>query len=197
MTRHIARSVTHFSRARNIHSSPLNRQLVGPPDPVSHLRPVIYDDKPELYPIQHPYSLHEFRDPAKDTNEHEDDFGNYELKLRTAQLDAFSHQFWTEVRVSLTFLKLKMNSCSHRPTLGLKQPKPLSWMPCPHPLVRTIASRHSHISTSSGWSMSRHVSRCTPPSCVHVVDRTCSLRLGFGTGHGGLNSASHSLYLIP
>ncbi|KAG9226275.1 hypothetical protein CCMSSC00406_0003154 [Pleurotus cornucopiae] len=71
--------------------------LVGPIDPVSNLRPVIYDDAPSLPPtintnIRHPYSLFEFV-PA--TVLHEDDL-ELQYKLQRQQLDAFHQTFWTD-----------------------------------------------------------------------------------------------------
>jgi len=80
-------------QARLIHSSPQQRDLVAPPDPISHIRPIIYDDAPSPTPpalLRHPYSLSEF-----DTNAH-NRLGNYELQfnLQRHQLDAFHHNFW-------------------------------------------------------------------------------------------------------
>lgn len=77
---------------RTFHSSPLCRDLVGPPDPVSHLRPVVYDDAP-LPPsdVRHPYSLREF---TGDTRE-------YQWKIQRQQLDAYNQEFWTDVSISL------------------------------------------------------------------------------------------------
>jgi hypothetical protein len=85
---------------REMYSSPRHRsQLVGPPDALSHLRPVVYENLPITSRVQHPYSLHEFRELEESSSEHEDDYGNYELKLRMAQQDAFNHEFWSEVRM--------------------------------------------------------------------------------------------------
>jgi hypothetical protein len=83
---------------RGLHSQPrpgTGRQLVGPPDPISHLRPVIYDDPSlSIQPKQlnHPYSLAEF-------SNQECSFEDLELlyKLQSQHLDAFNHQFWFDV----------------------------------------------------------------------------------------------------
>ena len=76
--------------------------LVGPPDPVSNLRPVIYDEpegsvegkrrritvveRTKTSPT-HPYSLEEFDgDPA-----------DYSWRLERKRLDAYNHAFWSDV----------------------------------------------------------------------------------------------------
>ena len=77
---------------RPFHASVVCQHLVGPPDPVSHLRPVIYDDAPPPPPqTRHPYSLKEF---TGDTRE-------YQWKMQRQELDAHNHQFWKEVCVLL------------------------------------------------------------------------------------------------
>jgi len=83
---------------RTIHIKPTSKrcELVGPPDPVSHLRPVIYDElhvsiQPKQLP--HPYSLSEFNSAESLSEDLE-----LQYKLQRQQLDAFSHQFWLQVR---------------------------------------------------------------------------------------------------
>ncbi|KAI0748168.1 hypothetical protein C8Q80DRAFT_1170501 [Daedaleopsis nitida] len=73
---------------RSFHASVARQHLVGPPDPVSHLRPVIYDDAPPLPPppVRHPYSLREF---TGDTRE-------YQWKMQRQETDTFNHDFWKE-----------------------------------------------------------------------------------------------------
>jgi hypothetical protein len=61
---------------------------VGPPDPVSNMRPVIYDDHPTSTKLGHPYSLREFTSDTQDRN--------LQWRLHRQQLDAFDHQFWTD-----------------------------------------------------------------------------------------------------
>ncbi|KAJ3999120.1 hypothetical protein F5050DRAFT_1551071, partial [Lentinula boryana] len=73
----------------------IQRHLVGPPDPISHLRPIIYDDvPPPPVPavVNHPYSLQEFDpEPAKNLNAYE-----MQWKLQRQQLDDLSQNFWLE-----------------------------------------------------------------------------------------------------
>ncbi|KAF8636585.1 hypothetical protein AX17_003396 [Amanita inopinata Kibby_2008] len=80
------------------------RDLIGPPDPVSHLRPVIYDNSPaSIQPTQlhHPYSLTEF-------NSSNDPYGDLELQynLQRQQLDAFNHQFWLDTNTRFEAAKV-------------------------------------------------------------------------------------------
>ena len=72
--------------------------LVGPPDPISNLRPVIYDDAlpPSVEGLPHPYSLAEFRGDVRE----------YQWKIHRQHLDAWNHAFWTEVH--------RISSCPHR-----------------------------------------------------------------------------------
>ena len=76
-------------QVRHLHASLVRNHLVGPSDPISNLRPVIYDDAvPEhRTDVTHPYSLREF---GGDTRE-------YQWKMQRQQLDAYNHVFWTEV----------------------------------------------------------------------------------------------------
>lgn len=86
---------------RSLHVSSSLRHLVGPNDPVSNLRPIIYTDTPtppasqsQTQHVNHPYSLHEFTDldvPHNHTLE-------LRYKLAREQLDAFNHNYWTDVR---------------------------------------------------------------------------------------------------
>ncbi|KAH9934993.1 uncharacterized protein B0H18DRAFT_869642 [Fomitopsis serialis] len=75
-------------QTRRLHATLVRGHLIGPSDPVSNLRPVIYDDAvPELRTdVTHPYSLREF---AGDTQE-------YQWKMQRQQLDAYNHLFWTD-----------------------------------------------------------------------------------------------------
>lgn len=95
--------VMHFpSRlVRLFHASAPRRHLVAPPDPVSNMRPVIYEDTPSEASnpqsptlLFHPYSLFEFSSTT--TN---DQASNLELqfRLQRQQLDAFHHNFWLNV----------------------------------------------------------------------------------------------------
>ncbi|CAL1704551.1 unnamed protein product [Somion occarium] len=73
---------------RQFHASCCRLDIVGPPDPISHLRPIVYDDAPLPPPsdVRHPYSLREF---TGDTRE-------YHWKMQRQQLDAYNHSFWTD-----------------------------------------------------------------------------------------------------
>ena len=79
---------------RLLHSSVSTANYVGPPDPVSNIRPVLYNDlgSTSAESPQHPYSLDEFRNDS-DTLE-------YQWKLQRQQLDAFNDAFWRDVRFS-------------------------------------------------------------------------------------------------
>lgn len=77
---------------RRIHTSSASLQaLVGPPDPVSHLRPVLYGGSAKLVKTrEHPYSLDEFDSkgpPALELWE----------KRHLEQTDKFNHDYWAEV----------------------------------------------------------------------------------------------------
>jgi len=75
---------------RLFHSSMLTANYVGPPDPVSNIRPVLYDDlgPTSLESPRHPYSLDEF---GRDSDTLE-----YQWKLQRQQLDAFNDAFWRD-----------------------------------------------------------------------------------------------------
>lgn len=83
------------ARRRLFHSTACARHLVGPPDPISHIRPAIYHQEDPSSStsygdkVQHPYSLKEFTqvENAQD----------YQVNLQKTQLDAFDHAFWTGV----------------------------------------------------------------------------------------------------
>ena len=86
--------------ARSLHVSSASRHLVGPNDPISNLRPIIYTDTPSPSAqgpleshVSHPYSLHEFTDTLPHDHTLE-----LQHKLAREQLDAFNHNYWTDVR---------------------------------------------------------------------------------------------------
>ena len=82
---------------RLFHSSLPTANYVGPPDPVSNIRPVLYHD-PDPTSVEsprHPYSLDEFREFR-----HDSDTLEYQWKLQRQQLDAFNDAFWRDVRLS-------------------------------------------------------------------------------------------------
>ncbi|KAI0273770.1 hypothetical protein BC834DRAFT_816339 [Gloeopeniophorella convolvens] len=75
---------------RALHSTARVRDRVAPPDPVSNIRPILYDDPlpttAEL--MRHPYSLSEFVDNS--------DMLEYQWKLQRQELDAFNDAFWRD-----------------------------------------------------------------------------------------------------
>ncbi|KAF8892546.1 hypothetical protein BD779DRAFT_1670236 [Infundibulicybe gibba] len=86
--------------ARSLHITSRRSHLVGPPDPISHIRPIVYTDyatpsSSSVVParIRHPYSLTEFDDSEhtvhSSTNTHE-----LQFRLQRQQLDAYHHDFW-------------------------------------------------------------------------------------------------------
>ncbi|KAF8654107.1 hypothetical protein AX16_003640 [Volvariella volvacea WC 439] len=81
---------------RPLHSTAVSRKLVGPIDPVSNLRPVIYDNVPASERSKrraHPYSLTEFTLQSYEAVAGENEL---QLKLQQEQLDALDQQFWVD-----------------------------------------------------------------------------------------------------
>ncbi|KZV86548.1 hypothetical protein EXIGLDRAFT_578401, partial [Exidia glandulosa HHB12029] len=76
--------------ARQLHD------LVGPPDPVSNLRKVVYD-RVEESKTPHPYSVNEF---PPNTNLTDPDGAQARLDLEwniaRGRLDSFNHHFWAD-----------------------------------------------------------------------------------------------------
>ncbi|KAF9265416.1 hypothetical protein L218DRAFT_898062 [Marasmius fiardii PR-910] len=75
-----------------------SRDLIGPPNPISHLRPIIYDDVPTPPPpslLHHPYSLAEF-DPEPSNNESAHEL---QWKLQRKQLDDLNQHFWLDSNI--------------------------------------------------------------------------------------------------
>jgi len=60
--------------------------LVGPPHPMSNLRPIIYA-QPTGTSTEHPYSLGEFTGQVKDVD--------FQFRLARERQDAMNHTFWT------------------------------------------------------------------------------------------------------
>ncbi|KIM87105.1 hypothetical protein PILCRDRAFT_815565 [Piloderma croceum F 1598] len=75
---------------RLLHSSSRASNLIGPPHPVSNLRPVLYTDRPPSSQPRprHPYSLSEFTGGTQDHN--------LQWRLQRQALDAFNHNYWTD-----------------------------------------------------------------------------------------------------
>ncbi len=81
---------------RGLHSSASLWHLVGPPNPISHIRPIIYDDVPPPPPpsrLQHPYSLAEF-DPAPPAGSTVHDI---QWRLQRHEIDKLDESFWHDV----------------------------------------------------------------------------------------------------
>ncbi|EAU88486.1 hypothetical protein CC1G_04192 [Coprinopsis cinerea okayama7 len=82
---------------RSIHASTKRLDRVAPPHPISHIRPIIYDDAPRATAptlLRHPYSLNEFHDASRTPVDLE-----LQFKLQRQQLDAFHQDFWLDNNV--------------------------------------------------------------------------------------------------
>jgi hypothetical protein len=90
-------------KIRLLHSSSRASNLIGPPDPLSNLRPVLYTDLPPSSQPRprHPYSLSEFTGGTQDHN--------LQWRLQRQALDAFNHNYWTDVGL---LLKKSDSKCS-------------------------------------------------------------------------------------
>jgi len=80
--------------ARQLHSSAARLNRVAPPHPISHIRPIIYDDSPAPAPptlLRHPYSLDEFANALSAPVDLD-----LQFKLQRQQLDSFHHEFWLD-----------------------------------------------------------------------------------------------------
>ncbi|KAF9013862.1 hypothetical protein BDQ17DRAFT_1295839 [Cyathus striatus] len=87
-------TVLAASSLRRIHVTTPRNNLVAPPDPVSNLRPIIYDDAPPPSPpvlLRHPYSLSEFSHSDHPASDYE-----IQYKLQRQHLDAFHQNFWLD-----------------------------------------------------------------------------------------------------
>ncbi|ETW85860.1 hypothetical protein HETIRDRAFT_243182, partial [Heterobasidion irregulare TC 32-1] len=100
------------SRPRLLSTTAPVHDLIGPSDPLSNLRPVIYTDGPSSSSSsspspsppairRHPYSLTEFRLRTKAPGAREVGPGAepalaYRWRLQKQQLDAFNHAFWAD-----------------------------------------------------------------------------------------------------
>jgi len=82
--------------SRNFHVSRQRHDLVAPPHPVSHLRPIIYGDassQPAPTYLRHPYSLSEF---STGTGSTLGDHDELQFLLQRQQMDTFHHSFWLD-----------------------------------------------------------------------------------------------------
>ncbi|KAF9533019.1 hypothetical protein CPB83DRAFT_806762 [Crepidotus variabilis] len=80
---------------RLLHVSTRRQDFVAPPHPISHMRPILYDDPPSQSPapyLRHPYSLSEFKEENKNA-------GNdceFQFQVQRQQLDALHQGFWLD-----------------------------------------------------------------------------------------------------
>ena len=85
-------------RAFSASATAYSRVFVAPPDPISHIRPVIYDhiSSQKAQPVAyHQYSLQEFDvEPSGRLVSPEEQL----WKLQRQQLDDFEQHFWLDVR---------------------------------------------------------------------------------------------------
>ncbi|KAF7363464.1 hypothetical protein MSAN_01002200 [Mycena sanguinolenta] len=134
--------------ARCLHSSQPLCDRVGPPHPISNMRPMIYDDDaPASTSRAHPYSLHEF-DPGP--------ISPYKLqwKLQRQQLDEFHHSFWLESNTR--FERGKEVALSRLPSTAtaLDKERALSefyrqWLEQEHPTTDTYTEEWRQRNTAS------------------------------------------------
>ncbi|TFK29977.1 hypothetical protein FA15DRAFT_608959 [Coprinopsis marcescibilis] len=95
---------------RRLHVSTRRSARVAPPHPISHIRPIIYDDGPRPSPptlLRHPYSLSEFRDSSRPADL------ELQFKLQRQQLDTFHQDFWLDTNVR--YFAAKDNILSNLP----------------------------------------------------------------------------------
>lgn len=148
---------------QRLHTSAVRSDRVAPPHPISHIRPIIYDDAPAASPptlLRHPYSLHEFQDAS-------DRPVNLELqfRLQRQQLDAFHQNFWLDVSICLLTLLLGVDTDSNfRAMSATTQPKKLSSPPYPNLPPLWTAKTLSPSSIPTGTTKRRSVSTPIPQS---------------------------------
>lgn len=99
----------------NARSSPgltKSETFVGPPDPISNIRPILRGNLTELG-IQraHPYSLSEFS--------RQDVIGYSPSALHERHLETFNHSFWTDVNTRFSSARQKILD-SHPPAASAK-----------------------------------------------------------------------------
>lgn len=90
-------SIYMCRRWRTTASVQCRRDMVGPPDPVSNLRPVVYSWTPTRMQDHH-YSADEFPAFTEHTKQGYERM-DIEWNIARGRLDAFNHSFWAEVRL--------------------------------------------------------------------------------------------------
>jgi hypothetical protein len=86
--------------SRGLHKSRPHAKgcLVGPPDPLSNLRPVVYGGDPEPHPSATGfYTEAELQGTQHDPHE-------FSLNFAKTQLDALNHGYWADVRPDYFFI---------------------------------------------------------------------------------------------
>jgi hypothetical protein len=145
-------TVAHLSGCKRLlHTSRPSFNFIGPPDPTSNIRPIIYTSSSFLSEpiLPHPYSLKEFSD---DTVDHE-----LQWILHREQLDAFNHTYWAEVSLDVQCCyDQRFEETITRVTPASKLPNPQSF---PHSLPmhpRKHTNTHCLSFTESGSFKNEH-----------------------------------------
>lgn len=150
------------SSVRRIHASSRTCNLIASPDPISHMRPIIYDDAPLPPPpsrIRHPYSLSEFTAGGQN----EAAVSELQYRLQRQQLDAFHHNFWLDVRPIHPVLTSGMNQSIFRATPVLKPPKKQSLRACQSQRRLSTKRKPSHSFMGNGIRRNWDEQTNTPP----------------------------------
>ena len=146
---------------RFLHITPVVRHLVGPPDPVSNLRPVIYDDAPPPPPSpHHPYSLKEFTGDIRD----------YQWKMQRQELDSYNQAFWSNV--SKTAFSAAAHAHIHdRVIRVIMPPKMQCSRVCLRIAVKNSVNRHFRSFTEGGSPKRAKGRQLTAPSGGSVIGK--------------------------
>lgn len=95
------------TRARSVPAITENSTLVGPPDPVSNIRPVLRGASTgDGIQIAHPYSVSEFS--------RSEVVGYSVPALHERHLETLNHSFWTDVRPLTPQCPHALNRCYFR-----------------------------------------------------------------------------------
>ena len=179
----LVRRLTSLARPlRLLHSSVPTPNYVGPPDPMSNIRPVLYNDlsSTTAEPQRHPYSLDEFQNDSEDTLE-------YQWKLQRQQLDAFNDAFWRDVRFPTTIVSLPLALkryiiiISIRRTPASKRPKQPSKAVFHHTPPQNNAKSISENSIKIGSCKKQPDKKSTTLSGDGAVCKRSGLPLAFPT----------------
>jgi len=105
---------------RLLHVSAIRSNLVGSPDPISHIRPVLYTKSTPVQPdgVRHPYLLNEFTEGETD--------GEVQWALYQQQLDKFNHDYWFDSNTRFESAKQSVLSSLPDSVTGLQREQALS-----------------------------------------------------------------------